>query len=217
MVTWCGHSYVILSYGGKRIAIDPHDGDSLNLPRCRVDATYVLVTHDHYDHNAVELARGPSTRSVVKWSAGRLNLGDLIVVGVENLHDPRGAFGKNVSYLLTVEGLRVAHLGDVGEPPSGRLLSALGKADVAFVPAGDVTTVSQADAIKWAEAIGARIVVPVHYWVAGSTSPLDPLDKFLSLWRGKTVILDTNAFEVSKESLPSEATLFVLRPPSHLG
>ena len=217
MVTWCGHSYVILSYSSERVAIDPHDGDSLNLPRCKVDSTYVLVTHDHYDHNAVELAKGPSTRSVIRWSAGRTSLGDLMVVGVENLHDPRGAFGKNVSYLLVIEGLRVVHLGDVGEPPSERLLSALGPADIAFVPAGNVTTVGQADAVRWAEALGAKIVVPVHYWVEGSTTPLDPLDAFLSLWRGKVAFLDTNSFEVSRASLPSEATLFVLKPPSYLG
>lgn len=211
-LTWCGHSYFILEAQGRRVAVDPHDGDSLGLPRCRVSADLVLVTHDHYDHNAVEMASSPAAR-VVRWSPVSLDLGWASVKGVRLAHDDRGGslFGFVVAYVISVGGLKLAHLGDVGEPSAAA--QRVGRADVVIVPAGDVTTVGQAEALRWAEALGARLIVPAHYWVPGSNVPLDPLDKLLEIWRGRVLRPGSNRFELREDALPPEPALLVLEPP----
>ncbi|MGC9072451.1 MAG: MBL fold metallo-hydrolase [Acidilobus sp.] len=213
MVRWCGHSYFVVEALGHTIALDPHDGDSLNLPRCGVQADLVLVTHDHYDHNAVEVASGPGA-AVVRWREGAVNVGWAVVRGVRLSHDERGGalFGHVVAYVVEVEGLRLAHLGDVGEPSSSA--ARVGKVDVVIVPAGDVTTVSQGEAIRWAEALGARLVIPAHYWVPGSNVPLDPLDAFLAAWRGRVLRPGLSYIEVKGSDMPTEQTLVILEPPS---
>ncbi|MGC9210007.1 MAG: MBL fold metallo-hydrolase, partial [Acidilobus sp.] len=201
-----------VSVGGHLISIDPHDGDSLNLPRCKVSSDLVLVTHDHYDHNAVELASGPGAR-VVRWAEGVIDVGWARVRGVRLSHDSRGGslFGHVTAYVIEAEGLRVLHLSDVGESSSSA--DRVGKVDVAIVPAGDVTTVDQEEAVRWALAVGARVVIPAHYWVPGSNVPLDPLDAFLSHWKHQVVRVGSQQVELTPGSLPSGPTLLVLEPP----
>jgi len=211
-ITWCGHSYFMVEAGGLRVAMDPHDGDSLGLPRCRAQADLVLVSHDHYDHNAVELASSPRTR-VVRWREGELSLGGLRVRGVRLGHDDKGGslFGSLVAYVVEAEGLALAHMSDVGEPSDSA--ERVGRADIAIVPAGDVTTVSQDEAVRWAVRLGARLVLPAHYWVPGSNVPLDPLDRLLEAWRGRVERVSSSSVTVDAASLPQEPTLLVLEPP----
>ncbi|MFP3081020.1 MAG: MBL fold metallo-hydrolase [Acidilobus sp.] len=186
-VSWCGQSYFIVTGpGGVRLAVDPHDGDSLGLPRCEADADYILVTHDHYDHNAVDVARGPRTKGVALWREGTFTFGPFRVAGVRLPHDAQDGsrYGWTAAYLVEADGVRVLHMGDVGVAPTEDLVRPFGKVDVIMVPAGDVTTVSQAGAIEWAKAVGAPVVIPMHYWLPGSNVPLDPIDVMLSIWRG---------------------------------
>lgn len=185
-LAWCGHSYFVLSSGGQVLAIDPHDGDSLGLERCKVDADYVLITHDHYDHNAAEVASGPRTKAVLRFREVPVTLGPFRVRGFRLPHDSDGgsSYGWSTAYMVEAEGLRVLHMGDVGVPPDEGLVSVIGPTDVIMVPAGDVTTVGQEGAVEWALRLNAKLVIPMHYWVRGSNVPLDPLDSFLSAWRG---------------------------------
>jgi len=81
------------------------------------------------------------------------------------------------------------------------------------VPAGDVTTVSQDEAVRWAARLGARLVLPAHYWVPGSNVPLDPLDRLLEAWRGRVERVSSSSVTVDAASLPQEPTLLVLEPP----
>ncbi len=205
-VTWCFHSYFVISYEGVSLAIDPHDGGSLNLPECRVEATYVLVTHDHYDHNAVEMASGRGTAKVIRWSRGSWVLGPFKVRGLRLSHG--NGYGITNAYVVEAAGLRVAHLGDVGEPLTEDHVKTIGRADVVMVPAGNVTTVSQRDAVTWALGLGAKIVIPMHFWVPGSTAPLDPIDSMLAEWRGHAIIRSqTFSLRLNHDSLPAEPTL----------
>jgi L-ascorbate metabolism protein UlaG (beta-lactamase superfamily) len=185
-ISWCGQSYFIIRSGDARLAIDPHDGDSLGLPRCEANADYILVTHDHYDHNSVETARGPKTKAVALSREGSFTMGPFSVTGFRLPHDPEGGsrYGWTTAYLVEAEGLRVMHMGDVGVGPVDYIIRPVGKVDVIMVPAGNVTTVRQAEALEWAARLGARLVLPMHYWVVGSNVPLDPIDVILSLWRG---------------------------------
>lgn len=190
-ISWCGQSYFVIKSNGVKLAIDPHDGDSLGLPRCEPNADYVLVTHDHYDHNSVETARGPSTKGVAFSREGSFTMGPFSVIGFRLPHDAEGGskYGWTVAYVIGAEGLRIMHMGDVGVGPTDEIVRSVGKVDIIMVPAGNVTTVKQSEALEWAARLGARLILPMHYWVAGSNVPLDPLDVMLSLWRGDVVKL----------------------------
>ena len=217
VLRWHGHACFELVYGGKSLLIDPHDGGSLGVgfepPRARPD--YVLVTHEHYDHNAVEAIASEDT-VVVRERVGEFTLGPFRVKGVRLPHDEFGGRlrGFVVAYRVEAGGVRVVHLSDLGRPLEEGEARELGPADVVLAPAGDVYTVHPRHVLEAAEALGARVLVPMHYWVEGMQLPLEPLDallRYAKRWR--VVRHSSSEVELAREELPSDRVLLVLRWP----
>ena len=114
---WYGHSCFALTYAdGTAIVIDPFD-DSVGYPLCDARADAVLCSHDHFDHNYVQSLRGKP--QIVKDSAPRA-VGGVKIRGLDCFHDDaQGARrGRNIAFILEGDGLRVAHLGDLGHMPT---------------------------------------------------------------------------------------------------
>jgi len=213
VLEWYGHSYVrIVTESGASIVIDPHDGASLNLPEHRVEADAVLVTHNHYDHNAVEMIRG--SPAVHKWRRGEFTVGDVKVVGLKSFHDKvQGKLrGENTIYILDIDGFRLAHLGDIGHKPEGSLLESLRGVDLLMIPVGGVYTIDAYEAWETVEATGARLVLPIHYWVPKSTVPLDPLDKFLNIAKAGRTRVDGNNVVITRQGLEKVRRSIIVMP-----
>lgn len=81
MISYFLHSAVLLD--GK-ILIDPHDGISIGLPRFNAKPDIVLVTHNHYDHNACELYNAKCYMSVRELDYAGYN-----IKGITTFHDKR--------------------------------------------------------------------------------------------------------------------------------
>ena len=64
---------------------------------------------------------------------------------------------------FTAGGLTVVHMGDLGHALSPEQAAAIGPCDVVLMPVGGYYTVDAAGAKAAAEAIGARVVAPMHY------------------------------------------------------
>src|SRR6056297_2767998 len=54
---WWGHSCFLIEEDGKKIITDPYD-DSLPYQKVADRPDLVTVSHDHFDHNAVERLEG---------------------------------------------------------------------------------------------------------------------------------------------------------------
>ena len=155
---WHGHSCFQVFSGEHSVVFDPYEDGS--IPGCgplRLTADAVFCSHDHHDHNA---------RSVVALT------GRSCPVKVETIscfHDDKLGIlrGKNTIHILSAEGIRVAHLGDIGHMLSGKKLEALKGVDVLLVPVGGFFTIDAATAKGLADAVGARVVIPMHYRLGG--------------------------------------------------
>ncbi|MCX8195753.1 MAG: MBL fold metallo-hydrolase [Acidilobaceae archaeon] len=207
LIKWCGHSYFILETNVK-IAIDPHDGESIGagLGTCREGADLILITHDHYDHNAVEMAAKRESR-VIKERAGEFLVKGVKVKGVKLFHDKeRGARrGISVAYVIEAEGLRVAHLGDLGHRLERDHIESIGSVDVLMVPVGGTYTIGPREALEVISQLSPKIAIPMHYWVPGSFLPLSPLSEFLRFV--ERAVKAEGALEVRRELLPKETTI----------
>jgi L-ascorbate metabolism protein UlaG (beta-lactamase superfamily) len=188
-VDWFGQSTFRLVAGDVTVVIDPF-GDVSGLaarglqfdypPLEDVTASLLLVTHEHRDHNAVEVVGGDPV--LIRSSAGTFEDTPAgTVVGVASEHDTVAGSqrGANVMYAFSLDGVRVAHLGDLGQSLlRGEQAAALGQVDLLFVPVGDGPTIGAALASEIASTLGARWVVPMHYRTH-RTNFLETADAFL--------------------------------------
>ncbi len=217
ILRWWLHACIELEYAGKRLMIDPHDGASLGVglsppPR---EPDYVLVTHEHYDHNAVEAVAGENT-VVLREHVGDFELGPYRVRGVKLPHDEYNGRirGWVVAYHVKAGEISVVHLSDLGRPLTSDEAEMLGNSDIVFAPAGGVYTLHPRQALEVAEALNAKVLVPIHYWLPGIQLPLDPLDtilRYAKKWR--VVRLESNELVVSRNDIPDEKTIVVFAPP----
>jgi len=166
-VTWHGHSCFSLKDSlGRVVVIDPFDEtvgyDSLSL---RGDA--LLVTHRHFDHNYKRGVRSRRKSIDLVESSGPVTVaGDLTIFGISSDHDAEGGeiHGKNIIYKFRMGGLRVVHLGDLGQTKfTPYQLSAIGTVDVLFISVGGFTTLGPKEAKKVVDKINPAIVFPMHY------------------------------------------------------
>ncbi len=213
-ITWHGHAcFSIQKTDGYTVVIDPHDGHSIGLPRPDVKADLILVTHDHFDHNAVDIVKKNGTR-VIKELRGEAMVGDIVVKGIKTYHDKFGGRrrGENTVYIIGVEGLKIAHLGDLGHIPSESVLEELSKADIVMIPVGGVYTIAPDEAWDIANRIKPRITIPMHYWISGLTLPLHTLEDFLSyVKKFRVERVGKNYIDVEASKLPSENTIIVFK------
>ena len=186
-IRWYGQSAFLLTGSEHRVFIDPFGdvrnasplGDKWNYPLIEdAEADLLLVTHDHLDHNAVEVVGGEPP-VIAKAGAHESPVGE--VVGVASEHDPVAGTqrGPNTIFVLSLDGVRLAHFGDFGQPalrPEQR--DAVGSVDVVFLPVGGGPTIPADAAAELVRELRPRLVVPMHYRTP-AIGFLDPPDAFL--------------------------------------
>jgi len=189
-ITWLGHSCFMLEEAGFRVLLDPYR-EVPGLPDIEIEADAVYCSHDHFDHAYTEK---------VRLTSGKVN--PFTVTEVHSFHDDKdGALrGNNLIRKFTAGGVSAAHLGDLGHPLSSEHLARLGKCDAVLIPVGGYYTIDAAGAKRTAEAIGANVVVPMHYRDgAVGFDVLGTLDAFTGLYPapmvkkyGSTLTLEMN-------------------------
>ena len=166
-ITWIGHSCFKIESESGSVVLDPYeDGCVPGLKPVRETADAVLSSHGHGDHNAVH--------RVTITGSGEC---PFAVTKIETFHDPeKGALrGPNTIHLLSAEGFKIAHFGDLGcelAPPQLEMLRGI---DVALIPVGGFYTIDAAQAAELVRAISPAHVIPMHYREENSRFGIDVL------------------------------------------
>ena len=134
-------------------------------------------------------------------------------VGVYHDEEMGKKRGLNTVFLFEVDGLRVAHLGDLGHVLSDQQVADIGTVDVALVPVGGFYTIDAAGATKVLAQLRPRlIVIPMHYKTDVLTiKELAPVDAFLAgkkkvrREKGNTLVLPA-----ARKAKPATAEIVVL-------
>jgi len=212
-ITWLGHaSFLIESKNGTRIITDPFEAGSyegaVGYAPISERADIVTVSHDHADHNAVDAVTG--TPEVV-WGTEPRTVADVSIRGFSTYHDEsRGQErGRNTIYVMEVDGLKVGHLGDLGHELTEDEASEIGSVDVLLAPIGGYYTIGPEEAKKAAEALGARVIIPMHYKTEALGFPIQPVDDFLKLMEHVDRV-GSRSVEVDPDSLPDPSQVVVL-------
>ena len=178
IIQWYGQSCFKITSGETTIAVDPYDKKTgFTPPRFQADLT--LLTHQHFDHsNSASIGGDPFVIS----GPGEYEVKGVYVHGFECYHDKSKGRerGMNTMYKIEMEGIRLLHMGDFGEETlSEEYLDEIGEVDILLIPVGGKYTIDGNEAAKIVKQLEPKIVIPMHYQLAGLKTKLEGLDKFL--------------------------------------
>lgn len=159
-----GHgSLRLTTNAGTVVYIDPYMGDGYDVP-----ADLVLVTHQHYDHNAID--KMPHAPGCVVWQNmeshpaperyERRTFGDVEVEATQAYNDKHPK-DECVGYMVKADGLLLYFAGDTSRTEQmGRMANL--HVDYAFLPGDGIYNMDVEEAAACARTIGARHSVPIH-------------------------------------------------------
>ena len=207
-IRWFGHAFFqITSSAGTKIITDPFRYLGYPIPEVWPDV--VTVGKETPNHSNVSLAKGKPLilRGLkswgVEWNEINTVFRDVLIYNVPVHMRAPEEFIKGSAFDFELDGLCICHTSDIGEPFNEGQLDLMGHIDVAFVPIGGAYTMGPEKAKKVVEQLKPKIAVPMHYY-----DDTTVLERFLEgPYRAR--FLETNAFSVSKDTLPAVTEIFI--------
>lgn len=157
-IRWLGHACFTITHAGYTLAIDPYNSDYVTgypkLSGLRADK--LLISHDSYGHNyreGVVLSGRPESES------------PFTITPMEVWHDTVCGImrGSCLIHLIEADGIRVAHMGDIGAPLTGEQAGRLYDLDAMLITAGSCTALPSQEVFRLSEELMPRVLIPMHY------------------------------------------------------
>ena len=155
-LTYLGHACFALEAEGYRILLDPYAPDYVpGLGRLELSANQVLCSHDHADHGWKEGIPAPLNEIPCPFTVQEMHV----------FHDDQmGSLrGLNTIHIIDYNGIRVAHLGDLGHDLDDDQIEELGPLDVVLIPVGGTYTLDCQQASDLVDRLQVKTVIPMHY------------------------------------------------------
>ena len=235
-IKWFGHSaFGLTSESGQVVLTDPYEPGGYNgavgYKPISITPDIVTVSHSHADHNYIKALPGstnpdgfserdpegtaysePGTgKPTIIDKKGNYEIAGIKITGIPVYHDTKQGQerGNNIIFVYEIDGLRIAHCGDLGHLLSDKDIAALGRIDIILIPVGGYFTIDAAQATEVMQKIKPKIVIPMHYKTEVLDFPIAKVDEFL---KGKKNVKRASASEVSvtRETLPSETEVWIL-------
>lgn len=177
-IRWYGHNCFRIKSREGVVLTDPLNRETGYSLGARPTADIVTVSHNHPGHSNLKaikdgyfLIDGP----------GEYEIHEVFVYGFRSYHDTNNGAdrGYNTIYVIEVEGMRIAHLGDLGHDLTQDLTDALDNIDVLLVPAGGGEgIISPEIAGKIVGRIEPTVVIPMQFASGKGDRKLEPITVF---------------------------------------
>jgi len=209
-ITWIGHACFLIEGQDMTVMTDPYDAH-IPYKAPSFPADVVTVSHEHSDHNAVD--RVLSSPEVVR-GPGKHMVHGIKFTGISTFHDEeRGKKrGENTIFTFTIDGINLAHFGDLGHMPNAEQLAQLTDAEVVMIPVGGYFTIDAAQAADIvAQLPHIKVILPMHYKtdVLGADFPIDPVDKFINRMQNIKQI-GSSEVTLNHNDLPEKPEVWIL-------
>ncbi len=217
-ISWAGQSCFKIVFPKKKgepvnLIIDPFDEKS-GLKFSTFSADILLVTHDHYDHSNTKGVKGDY---FLINSPGEYEIKKVHITGIDSYHDDSQGEerGKNTIYTIEAEGIRICHLGDLGQKQlTDSQIEKIGNVDVLMIPVGGKYTISAHESHSIISQIEPKMVIPMHYKIPGLKVELDGLEDFFKVM-GQNSIETQSKITIKKDNLSKDKTEIVVLEPGN--
>jgi len=232
-VSYLGHScFTIQAEGGPILMLDPY-GSYVPYPALPKPADIVLITHAHIDHcpycfGENDRVEGDPIKVFLLDAEGhcreKLPPGAWVITdefkthAIEGSHVTQSGGGEGwvCMFSFEIDGIRFAHLGDLGRFLNSTQMEALSGVDVLFLPVGGAYTLDAAEAMTViAQLPSVKVVFPMHYYVEGYCpwSAMAPVNDFTELAQMMYTVreIDGSSVSLDAETLPRSVEVWVLQ------
>ena len=202
-IKWLGHSSFMFSSGGKVIYTDHYV-----LDENPYKANIILITHEHYDHCAINNIKKIIKKDTIvvapqncltkhafvprqnlkllapnqEISEGRVEIKTINAYNVNKFRSKNVPFhpkGYGLGYIFIFDGVKFYHAGDTDFVREMKNL-ADERIDIALLPVGGKYTMTPKEASEAVKSIKPEMVIPMH-WGAGVVGSREDAEKFKEL------------------------------------
>jgi len=209
-------SFLIIRDDGFRIVTDPYEPGEMHYPAVEESADLVIRSSaDDFGHCFAEMIGGnPEVITATDLVDDSLTVAGMTIdaIGVQESLIYKESPIDNAMYCFTIDGLRIGHMGDVGNPLTESQLSGLESVDVLFALTGGPPTLDLKDLDVVIDHVKPSIVIPMHYQLLPDRITMFPVTDFTDRYDSQYVHFhDTAEMEISQKTLPETLSIHVLK------
>ena len=223
-ITFYAHACFRLETPGLVVVTDPYRPGRANrgsgLARIDEPADLVIMSSstDRFHADPSHILGDPVVVDSMTLPAGGAVVCGLHITPFPTRESLTFDFGRdpdaNAMALFELGGIRVLHMGDVGNAlPRDDIEALRGKVDVMFALAGAHATIALDDLDAAIAAIGPRVIIPMHCWHPDGILDIEPVETFLGRHpAGMITRVGGPSITIEPDSLPDAARIVVLEP-----
>ncbi len=198
-VAYLGHACFLLASDNFSVVIDPFSKIGFELNGIKSD--FCLSSHGHFDHCSIHSIDANEVIDEEKFC----NYPWLRVISSYHDTDKGAKRGKNNIFIIDMGGVKICHMGDIGENFNVELCKKLEGVDLLLIPVGGNYTIDVKTAFKYVQKINPKIVIPMHYKTKRNNVDIAGKGEFLSYFDNPVKM--PNSFDLC---LPKELTVYDL-------
>lgn len=207
-ITWYGHAAFLIETDGLRIILDPYRSPDCGGYRpISEPADLVVVSHenDRYHSHLGQIVPPFEVVDALHLPTDGLTVRGTRIEAIPCFETPEKLPGDEVTIvLIRSEGLRLVFLGDLGHSLDDDAIATIRGAEIVLAAAGGPPTIAYPELVALLEAVGPRVVIPMHFKTSGIDLKIQPVERFLESVPGWPVERPGGAsWEATAESLPS--------------
>lgn len=148
-----GHACFEFITDSVNFVVDPYR-DISGLKMKKIITNKVFCSHDHYDHCATENVEVINEEKNISFKT----------IEVPHDHHNGAKRGMNLIHIFDIDGIKIAHFGDIGCIPEKEILKQLEGLDIALLPINGFYTISAKELVELVDLIKPKLTIPMHYY-----------------------------------------------------
>ena len=220
-IKWYGHAaFGLTSASAPRIITDPYTPEGVGYAPIADPADLVIISSDDDSaHCRADLISGEPevvNALTVAQSGGQTEALGVEISAIEaaewDLHPEHEVPGQNGMYRFTLDGIKFAHMGDVGNPLTDQQQAFFDGTDILFALAGGYLTLELPDLMEMIHRTRPKLVIPMHFrtltYVPRNTMWIE---SFLSHFKDEDVDFSFGpTANITKDDLPDRTRVLVM-------
>jgi L-ascorbate metabolism protein UlaG (beta-lactamase superfamily) len=207
-IYWLGHGCFRIRGREATVVTDPCP-PTTGYKIGKVAADLVTISHSDDESNYRQAITGEPKFIT---GPGEYEISGVLITAVRtNPPDKTDRKNNNVAFVMDIDDVRVCHLGNIKQVPSGDDVEILSAADILLIPVGGRGALDSTAAAETVSRLEPKIVIPMRYRTETATGELETVDKFLKEM-GVEAKSPEARLNATKSNLPAHTTIVVLEP-----